>query len=195
MNGCGIEFSSYVPIGLRQDGSTLASVDPVGDRGSRPVAPGLPSYNMPDGLPLRCHSERGINVNDRDPEVFSEFLRVAGLRFDEIGGERVRGSIELGERHHTPWGVVHGGVYTAAVESAASVGASAAVEEKGQFAVGVSNSTDFLRPVEEGRVDVVAEPIMQGKIQQLWQVIITRSGDGKEVARGQLRLQNVPLPG
>lgn len=139
-------------------------------------------------------SERGINVNDRDPEVFSEFLRVTGLRFEEIGADRVRGSIELGEHHHTPWGVVHGGVYTAAVESAASVGASAAVEEKGQFAVGVSNSTDFLRPVEEGRVDVVAEPIMQGKIQQLWQVIVTRSEDGKEVARGQLRLQNVPLP-
>jgi uncharacterized protein (TIGR00369 family) len=90
--------------------------------------------------------------------------------------------------------VVHGGVYTTAVESAASVGASAAVEKRGQFAVGVSNSTDFLRPMKEGRVDVVAEPIMQGRIQQLWQVIITRSEDGKEVARGQVRLQNVPLP-
>jgi len=124
----------------------------------------------------------------------SEFVRVAGLRFEEIGGRRVRGSIELGEHHHTPWGVVHGGIYTTAVESAASVGASAAVEERGQFAVGVSNSTDFLRPKKEGRVDVVAEPIMQGQIQQLWQVIITRSEDGKEVARGQVRLQNVPLP-
>jgi 1,4-dihydroxy-2-naphthoyl-CoA hydrolase len=133
-------------------------------------------------------------VNDRNPELFSEFLRVSGLRFDEIGGDRVRGSIELGEHHHTPWGVVHGGVYTTAVESAASVGASAAVEEKGQFAVGVNNNTDFLRPVKEGRVDVVAEPIMQGKSQQLWQVTLTRSEDGKEVARGQLRLQNVPLP-
>jgi 1,4-dihydroxy-2-naphthoyl-CoA hydrolase len=133
-------------------------------------------------------------VNDKNLEASSEFVRVAGLRFDEIGGERVRGSIELGERHHTPWGVVHGGVYTTAVESAASVGASTAVEERKQFAVGVSNSTDFLRPVKEGRVDVVAEPIMQGKIQQLWQVVITRSEDGKQVARGQVRLQNVPLP-
>jgi len=124
----------------------------------------------------------------------SEFVRVAGLRFDEIGEGRVRGSIDLGEHHHTPWGVVHGGVYTAAIESAASVGASAAVEDRDQFAVGVSNSTDFLRPMKEGRVEVVAEPIMQGKIQQLWQVIITRSEDGKEVARGQVRLQNVPLP-
>lgn len=124
----------------------------------------------------------------------SEFLRVAGLRLEEVGGTRVRGSIELGEEHHTPWGVVHGGVYTAAVESAASVGASAAVEDKGQFAVGVNNSTDFLRPMKEGRVDVIAEPIIQGKGQQLWQVIITRGEDGKEVARGQVRLQNVPLP-
>ena len=133
-------------------------------------------------------------MNEKNLEASSEFVRVAGLRFDEIRGERVRGSIELSERHHTPWGVVHGGVYTTAVESVASVGASTAVEVRKQFAVGVSNSTDFLRPVKEGRVDVVAEPIMQGKIQQLWQVVITRSEDGKEVARGQVRLQNVPLP-
>ena len=136
-----------------------------------------------------------MSVNDIDPKVSSSaFVRVAGLDFEEIDGKGVRGWIELDERHHTPWGVVHGGVYATAVESAASVGASAAVKERGQFAVGVSNSTEFLRPMKEGRVDVIAEPVMQGRSQQLWQVIITRSEDGKEVARGQLRLQNVPLP-
>src|SRR5215210_3173649 len=30
----------------------------------------------------------------------SEFLRVAGLRVDEVGGGKVRSSIELGEHHH-----------------------------------------------------------------------------------------------
>jgi 1,4-dihydroxy-2-naphthoyl-CoA hydrolase len=124
---------------------------------------------------------------------WSEFLRVAGLRIEEVSGNRVLGWIDLHERHHTPWGVVHGGVYAAAVESAASLGASAAVEAKGQFAVGLNNNTDFLRPMSEGRAEVVAEPIMQGKGQQLWQVVITRADDGKEVARGQVRLQNVPL--
>jgi 1,4-dihydroxy-2-naphthoyl-CoA hydrolase len=124
----------------------------------------------------------------------SEFMRIAGLRLEEVSGREVRGSIELSEQHHTPWGVVHGGVYTAAVESAASLGASAAVEQRKQIAVGVSNNTDFLRPMKEGRVDVVGEPVIQGQIQQLWQVIITRSEDGKEVARGKVRLQNVPLP-
>ena len=47
----------------------------------------------------------------------------------------------------------------------------------------------------EGRLDVAAEPIQQGRTQQLWQVLLTRTDDGKLVARGQVRLQNVPLPG
>jgi uncharacterized protein (TIGR00369 family) len=123
----------------------------------------------------------------------SEFLRISGLQVEEVGGDGVRGWIDLDERHHTPWGMVHGGVYATAVESAASLGASAAVEERGQFAVGLNNNTDFLRPMSEGRAEVVAEPLMQGKGQQLWQVVITRAEDGKEIARGQLRLQNVPV--
>jgi 1,4-dihydroxy-2-naphthoyl-CoA hydrolase len=35
---------------------------------------------------------------------------------------------------------------------------------------------------------------MQTATQQLWQVSINRLDDGKLVARGQLRLQNLPLP-
>jgi acyl-coenzyme A thioesterase PaaI-like protein len=41
---------------------------------------------------------------------------------------------------------------------------------------------------------VLAEPLLQGSVQQLWQVVITRRDDGKTVARGQVRLQNVDLP-
>ena len=59
--------------------------------------------------------------------------------------------------------------------------------------LGVNNITDFLRPLTKGRVKVVAEPIHQGTTQQLWQVIISRADDGKVVARGQVRLQNVSL--
>jgi 1,4-dihydroxy-2-naphthoyl-CoA hydrolase len=122
------------------------------------------------------------------------FVQGMGLELDEISGTRVAGHLEAGPDHHTPWGVVHGGLYASVIETVASVGASVAVEERDQFAVGVSNQTDFLRPHVEGRLDVVAEPIQQGRTLQLWAVEITR-GDGKVVARGQLRLQNVPKPG
>ena len=124
----------------------------------------------------------------------SAFVAATGLELDEVTGTRVAGHIELGPQHHTPWGVVHGGLYCTVVESAASVGASTAVTERGQFAVGVNNNTDFLRPMTAGRLDVVAEPVQQGKTLQLWLVTLTRAGDGKPVARGQVRLQNVPLP-
>jgi len=115
------------------------------------------------------------------------------MTFESVGPDRVIAWMELGPDQHTPWGVVHGGAYTTAIESAASVGASAAVLDRGQFAVGVNNTTDFLRPLTRGRVKVVAEPIHQGASQQLWQVIISRADDGKVVARGQVRLQNVNL--
>ena len=115
------------------------------------------------------------------------------MQFESVQPDRVEAWMELGPEQHTPWGVVHGGAYTTAIESAASVGASAAVLDRGQFAVGVNNITDFLRPVVSGRVKVLAEPIHQGATQQLWQVTISRADDGKLVARGQVRLQNVPL--
>jgi uncharacterized protein (TIGR00369 family) len=125
----------------------------------------------------------------------SRFVAASGFVVAEAGGTRVTGHVDLGPDQHTPWGVVHGGVYCTVIESAASIGASAAVLERGQFAVGVNNQTDFLRPMTTGRLDVVAEPIQQGRTLQLWLVTLTRADDGKTVARGQVRLQNVPLPG
>ena len=132
---------------------------------------------------------------DVDLTKASAFVAASGFVVTEAGGRRVVGHVDLGPDQHTPWGVVHGGVYCTVVESAASIGASAAVIEHGQFAVGVDNSTSFLRPMVTGRIDVVAEPIQQGRTLQLWQVLLTRAEDGKLVARGQVRLQNVALPG
>jgi 1,4-dihydroxy-2-naphthoyl-CoA hydrolase len=128
-----------------------------------------------------------------DLEAGSRFIAAAGLVVDEVSGTRLRGHLDLGPEHHTPWGVVHGGVYTTAVESAASIGASTAVADRGQFAVGVHKATDFLRPSTGGRAEVLAVPLQQGRTQQLWLVTITND-QGKELARGQLRLQNVPSP-
>jgi uncharacterized protein (TIGR00369 family) len=122
----------------------------------------------------------------------SAFVAAAGFKPQELSGTKVTGSLDVGPDHHTPWGVVHGGVYTSAIESAASIGASLAVRDRGLFAVGLSNATDFVRPVREGHLDVVAEPLVQGRTQQLWQVDIVRD-DGKRVAHGKVRLQNVPL--
>ncbi len=117
---------------------------------------------------------------------------VAAMKFEvtEAGGSRVTGHVDLGPDQHTPWGVVHGGLYCSVVESAASIGASTAVLEHGQFAVGVNNNTDFLRAISSGTVTAVSTPIHRGRRQQLWLITITDDND-RVVARGQVRLQNI----
>jgi uncharacterized protein (TIGR00369 family) len=95
--------------------------------------------------------------------------------------------------HLQPYGIVHGGVYCAAVESAASYAAAHWLGDRGQV-VGVSNQTDFLRAVSSGHLTAVSRPLHRGRSQQLWLVEIT-DDDGRLVARGQVRIQNLdPRP-
>jgi uncharacterized protein (TIGR00369 family) len=121
----------------------------------------------------------------------SRFMALLDIQVDEQTGTRVSGSVAADERHHQPWGIVHGGLHTSVIETFATLGAYEAVKDRGLQAVGVSNATDFLRPHRSGRLGVVAVPIHQGRSQQLWQVEVRRPDDGKLVARGQVRLQNI----
>lgn len=121
----------------------------------------------------------------------SELMALLEIQFDEIQATHVGGSVAADERHHQPWGLVHGGLFTAVIETFATTGAYEAVKNRGQQAVGVTNLTDFIRPHRSGRLDVHATAIHQGRTQQLWQVEIRRPEDDKLVARGQVRLQNI----
>jgi uncharacterized protein (TIGR00369 family) len=118
------------------------------------------------------------------------FMADWGLVIDELTPTRVTGRMELGPEHHTPWGVVNGGVYCTAIEGTASLGASAAVQDRGMFAVGLTNTTHFLRPITSGTVTVDAVALNQGRTQQLWRVDIS-DDTGRLIAHGELRLQNV----
>jgi uncharacterized protein (TIGR00369 family) len=122
--------------------------------------------------------------------ITQAFVEEAGFRPASVTPTSVTGWIDLGTQHHTPWGIVHGGVYATAVESAASLGATAAVADRGRIAVGLTNTTNFLRSMTNGRVFVEAKPLHQGSSQQLWTVDIADE-DGRLVATGQLRLQNI----
>lgn len=135
------------------------------------------------------HTEPG-----QERSAASRFVLASGLVIDEVSSTRLRGHADLGPDHHTEWGTVHGGVYASLVESAGGAGAGFAVSARDQIAVGVHNGTDFLRASTGGRVLVAAESLFQGRSQQLWDVVITQQATGKTLARGQLRLQNVPRP-
>ncbi len=112
-----------------------------------------------------------------------------GVHTEAAGPDKVVLSIVIGPQHLQPYGIVHGGVYCSLVETSASIGAALWYGDRGKV-VGVSNHTNFLRSVGEGRVVATAMPIHRGRSQQLWQVEVV-DADRRLLARGEVRVQNL----
>lgn len=118
-----------------------------------------------------------------------------GLVFTELSADGARARLDVHPKLLQPLGLVHGGVYCSMVESLASVaGYTWLAGRGGGNVVGVNNNTDFLRSARSGTLHAHAAPLHRGRRQQLWLVTITDDED-RLVARGQVRLQNLPAEG
>jgi uncharacterized protein (TIGR00369 family) len=130
-------------------------------------------------------------VSDGAVEQWEDLI---GIEWEVRTASAIRAHVDIGRRHHQPYGIVHGGVWASIVESVASHGAALAAADNGLAGVvGTSNLTDFLRSHQTGRVDIEASPVFVGRTQQLWTVNIKRATDGKLVVRGQVRFQNLSV--
>lgn len=120
------------------------------------------------------------------------FVAHTGIELTDASVDHCEGRVEINENHHQPYGAVHGGVYCTLIETLASTGAALWAMEQGMAgAMGLSNKTDFLKATTDGVILGRATPIHRGRTQQLWQVDVTRESDGRLIAQGQVRLQNV----
>jgi uncharacterized protein (TIGR00369 family) len=124
-----------------------------------------------------------------------EHVRFPSGPFDEAMGFQVlsasRDEVVLeytvGDRHRQPYGIVHGGVHCAAVETACSTGAAFDAMPYGRAVVGVENHTSFIHAVRHGRIRVTARPLSRGRRSQLWEAT-ARDEAGRLVASGRVRL-------
>ncbi|MEU4344728.1 PaaI family thioesterase [Nocardia sp. NPDC023852] len=126
-------------------------------------------------------------VNKLSEGTFTDLI---GLRFTELSADRVRGEWVVKPHLYQPAGIQNGGVYCTVIETLASMAGGIWFGDQGTV-VGVNNNTDFLRAVREGTLTGEATPVHRGRLQQLWQVVITDE-QGRTVAHGQVRLQNLP---
>ena len=125
-------------------------------------------------------------------EIGKGFDSELGLEYIELTPDGGRARLKIHDKLLQLMGIVHGGVYCSIIESLASVSAHVWLSENGGGSVvGVNNNTDFLRAISSGAVTAVSTPIHRGRRQQLWLVTITDDND-RVVARGQVRLQNLP---
>jgi len=91
-------------------------------------------------------------------------FELLGLGLDESRHGYVKGSLEIGPGHRNRMGYVHGGVICTMIDFAAC--ASGLHAEKGEdtrYAVTISLTTQFVRPVRAGRLSVEGRMISAGR--------------------------------
>jgi uncharacterized protein (TIGR00369 family) len=101
------------------------------------------------------------------------FDRLYGLELLSVSDTEVRAQLKVRDELKQPMGLVHGGVYASMAESIASLATALAVAEQGASAVGLANSTSFLRPVTDGTVHALARRMHRGRTTWVWDVVFS----------------------
>jgi 1,4-dihydroxy-2-naphthoyl-CoA hydrolase len=98
---------------------------------------------------------------------------VLGFQLLEATETHAVGTVACSDRIKQHMGVVHGGVYAALAESVASHATFRSVRDEGLSALGLSNMTSFLRPIDSGTVTARAERVHRGRTTWVWEVRIS----------------------
>ena len=92
-----------------------------------------------------------------------------------------------------PMGIVHGGVYATLAEGLVSEATFRAVYPDGNIAVGMQNSTSFLRPITRGTIHAEARRRHRGRTTWIWDVDFT-DDDGRLCAVTRVTIAVRPIP-
>jgi uncharacterized protein (TIGR00369 family) len=105
------------------------------------------------------------------------FDRLYGLQLLSCSDSEVRAQVIVREELKQPVGLVHGGVYASIAEAVASLATAVAVFDRGEMAMGMSNSTSFLRPITDGIVHAHATRLHRGRTTWVWDVRFSDDDD------------------
>jgi uncharacterized protein (TIGR00369 family) len=131
------------------------------------------------------------------PEQINEamvgFDGLYGLELLDFSDTDVHAQVTVRDELKQGMGLVHGGVYASMAESMASLATAIAVHSRGDTAMGLSNSTSFLRPITEGVVYAHATRIHRGRSTWVWDVRFS-DGEDRTCAVTRMTIAVRPLP-
>jgi len=102
--------------------------------------------------------------------------RHLGVEMVELTPGRVVATMPVDERHHQPFGYLHGGVSVVLAETVASVGGFMNCPP-GKVAFGSEINASHVRPKRSGTLTAVGVPAHVGRRSQVWEVRITDEED------------------
>ena len=115
-----------------------------------------------------------------------------GFEITEAGEEVARGRFAVTDSVRQPMGLVHGGAYAAMAETLASATTYLHVQPD-NIAVGLSNTTSFMRPVTGGTVHAEGKRRHRGRTTWIWDVDFT-DDEGRLCASSRVTMAVRPKP-
>jgi 1,4-dihydroxy-2-naphthoyl-CoA hydrolase len=119
--------------------------------------------------------------------------RLYGLEFLELAEDEVRARVPVRDELKQPVGLVHGGLYASLAESVTSLVTATVVMPEGNMATGLSNVTNFLRPITDGSVNALATRLHRGRTTWVWDVRMSDDAD-RICAMTRMTIAVRPLP-
>jgi uncharacterized protein (TIGR00369 family) len=101
------------------------------------------------------------------------FDALYGLELLERHDDLVLAQVAVRDDLRQPFGLLHGGVLSSIAETLASLGTAVVVMPEGNGAMGLSNSTSFLRPITDGTIHARAVRRHRGRTTWVWDVEFT----------------------
>jgi uncharacterized protein (TIGR00369 family) len=134
-------------------------------------------------------------VTEEPPVAYERTLEsVLSRATQEMTEDRVVSTMSVDDQPVLqPMGIVHGGVYATLAEGMASEATFRAVYPDGNIAVGMSNHTNFLRPISSGTIHAEARRRHRGRTTWLWEVDFT-DDEGRLCALTRVTIAVRPIP-
>jgi 1,4-dihydroxy-2-naphthoyl-CoA hydrolase len=135
-------------------------------------------------------------VTEEAPQLLPDdrtLVGTLGFQLGEHGEDRALGRFEVTDSVRQPYGIVHGGAYSALAETVVSHATALAVFSDGMIAMGQSNDTSFLRPISEGFVHAEARRKHRGRSSWVWEVEFT-DDEGRLCALSRVTMAVRPRP-
>lgn len=133
-------------------------------------------------------------MNDDAQVKPSHFDDLIGTEWLSADPEDARLRIPFRDDLRQPFGLMHGGVMSTAVESLCSWATAGVVYDQGMAAMGQSISVSFIRPITSGAAEVRAVARHRGRTSWVWDAEVLND-EGRLCALAQMTIAVRPRPG
>jgi uncharacterized protein (TIGR00369 family) len=126
-------------------------------------------------------------VTPLDPASFplagrDVFPGLVGVEVTELEHGRALGVLEVEERHLAPNGYLHAGTVVTLADTACGYGCIAHLPAGAENFTTAELKSNFFSTAREGTIATVARPVHLGNSTQVWDAVVTRKADGKQMA-------------